>query len=87
MRTADHDFSRTDIPIQNQGHDHEDIIIEDDVWIGANTIVLKGVNIGRGAIIGAGAVVTKSIPSMAIAVGIPAKPLRYREASQSNLKT
>jgi len=81
MRTADHDFSRTDIPIQNQGHDHEDIIIEDDVWIGANTVVLKGVHIGRGAIIGAGAVVTKNIPSMAIAVGIPAKPLRYREAS------
>jgi len=81
MRTADHDFSRTDIPIQNQGHDHEDIIIEDDVWIGANTVVLKGVHIGRGAIIGAGAVVTKNIPSMVIAVGIPAKPLRYREAS------
>jgi acetyltransferase-like isoleucine patch superfamily enzyme len=48
---------------------------------------LKGVHIGRGAIIGAGAVVTKNIPSMAIAVGIPAKPLRWREASQGNLKT
>ena len=87
MRTADHDFSRTDLLIQNQGHNQEDIIIEDDVWIGANAIVLKGVHIGRGAIIGAGAVVTKNIPSMAIAVGIPAKPLRWREASQGNLKT
>jgi galactoside O-acetyltransferase len=81
MRTADHDYSRIDIPMQNQGHNHEDIIIEDDVWIGANTVVLKGVHIGRGAIIGAGAVVTKSIPSMAIAVGIPAKPLRWREST------
>jgi galactoside O-acetyltransferase len=87
MRTADHDFSRTDMPMQNQGHHHGDIVIEDDVWIGANTVVLKGVHIGRGAIIGAGAVVTKNIPSMAIAVGIPAKPLRYRDASQFNLKT
>ena len=87
MRTADHDFSRTDLLIQNQGHNHEDIIIEGDVWIGANAIVLRGVHIGRGAIIGAGAVVTKNIPSMAIAVGIPAKPLRWREPSQGNLKT
>ena len=87
MRTADHDFLRTDMPMQNQGHHHGDIVIEDDVWIGANTVVLKGVHIGRGAIIGAGAVVTKNIPSMAIAVGIPAKPLRYRDASQFNLKT
>jgi acetyltransferase-like isoleucine patch superfamily enzyme len=78
MRTSDHNFLRTDIPMQNQGHHRGDIIIEDDVWIGANTVVLKGVHIGRGAIIGAGAVVTKNIPSMAIAVGIPAKPLRYR---------
>ena len=87
MRTADHYFSRTDMPLQNQGHDHGDIIIDDDVWIGDNAVVLKGVHIGRGAIIGAGAVVTKNIPSMAIAVGIPAKPLRWRGAPQSNLKT
>jgi acetyltransferase-like isoleucine patch superfamily enzyme len=55
----------------------EKITIEDDVWIGAGVIILPGVKIGKGAIIGAGAVVTKNIPSYSIAVGIPAKPIRY----------
>lgn len=81
MRTSNHRFSRTDIPIQNQGHDFENIIIEDDVWIGANAIVLSGVTIGKGAIIGAGAVVSKNIPSMAIATGVPARALKQRQNS------
>ncbi len=81
MRTANHHFSRTDIPIQNQGHDYGNIIIEDDVWIGANAIVLSGVTIGKGAIIGAGAVVSKNIPSMAIATGVPARALKQRQNS------
>lgn len=78
MRTANHRFSRTDINIQDQGHDAADIVIDDDCWIGANAVILGGVHIGRGAIIGAGAVVTKDVPSMAIAVGIPAKVIKYR---------
>lgn len=52
------------------------IIIEDDVWIGANTIILKGVVIGRRSIIGAGSVVTHSIPSDCIAAGNPCKVIR-----------
>lgn len=78
MRTANHRFSRADVNIQDQGHDAADIVIEDDCWIGANAVILGGVNIGRGAIIGAGAVVTKDIPSMAIAVGVPAHVKKYR---------
>ena len=50
-----------------------------DVWIGVNAVVLKGVSIGDGAIIGAGSVVTKSIPPYAIAAGVPAKVIRTRE--------
>ncbi len=84
MRTANHKFSRTDLPMQYQGHVHEDILIDDDVWIGANAVILNGVHIGRGAIIGAGAVVTKNIPSMAIAVGIPAKLLGWRGSQNLN---
>jgi acetyltransferase-like isoleucine patch superfamily enzyme len=53
------------------------IVIEDCVWIGANTIILPGVRIGKGAIIAAGSVVTKSIPSMVIAGGNPAKVIKY----------
>ena len=52
------------------------ITIEDDVWIGGNVTILPGVKIGRGAIIGAGSVVTKDIPEMTIAAGNPAKVIR-----------
>lgn len=54
------------------------VIIEDDVWIGANSVVLPGVKIGKGAIVGAGAVVTKSVPPYAIVCGVPAKVIKYR---------
>lgn len=49
----------------------KDVIIEDDVWIGANVIILKGVTIGRGSIIGAGSVVVKNIPPYSVYVGSP----------------
>jgi serine acetyltransferase len=55
-----------------------DIIIKDDVWIGANAIILSGVTIGQGALIGAGAVVTKDVPPYAIVGGNPAKVIKYR---------
>ncbi|MCV3327711.1 CatB-related O-acetyltransferase [Pediococcus ethanolidurans] len=54
------------------------IIIKDDVWIGTQVIVLSGVTIGTGAVIAAGSVVTKDIPSFAIAGGNPAKVIKYR---------
>jgi acetyltransferase-like isoleucine patch superfamily enzyme len=55
------------------------VIIEDDVWIGANSVILPGVRISKGAVIGAGSVVTKDIPAYAIAVGDPAKVIKYRK--------
>jgi acetyltransferase-like isoleucine patch superfamily enzyme len=54
------------------------IVIEDDVWIGANCVILPGVTIGRGAVIGAGAVVTKNVPPYSIYIGNPARLLRMR---------
>jgi acetyltransferase-like isoleucine patch superfamily enzyme len=53
-------------------------VIGHDVWIGHAAIIMPGVNIGHGAIIGSGAVVTKDIPPYAIAVGVPAKVIKYR---------
>lgn len=53
------------------------VVLEDDVWIGARTIVLKGVTIGRGTSIGAGSVVTRSLPPRCVAAGVPAKVIRY----------
>ena len=78
MRTANHKFDNPDVVMQKQGHIIKDIQIDDDVWIGSNAVVVGGVHVGRGAVIGAGAVVTKDIPSMAIAVGVPAKVIKYR---------
>ena len=52
--------------------------IEDDAWIGAHVVILKGVTIGHRTIVGAGSVVTKSLPSDVIAVGVPAKAIRAR---------
>lgn len=54
------------------------IVIHDDVWIGDNALILSGVEIGQGAVIGAGAVVASNIPPYAIAVGNPAKVIKYR---------
>lgn len=53
------------------------VVIEDDVWLGANVIVLKGVTIGARSIIGAGSVVTKSIPADCIAAGNPARIIKH----------
>ncbi|MGO7601667.1 DapH/DapD/GlmU-related protein, partial [Rhizobium ruizarguesonis] len=54
------------------------IVIGDDVWIGANCVILDGATIGNGAVIAAGAVVTGDIPAMEIAGGVPARVLRSR---------
>lgn len=54
------------------------VSICDDTWIGCNVVILKGVTIGRGAIIGAGSIVTKDVPPYAIVGGNPAKIIRYR---------
>ncbi|RFA25156.1 hypothetical protein CAI21_19880 [Alkalilimnicola ehrlichii] len=60
------------------------VIIEDDVWIGNNCIVLKGVRIGRGAIVGAGAVVTKDVPAYCIVGGNPARVLKRLPEPEHN---
>lgn len=65
-------------PLSNQS-----VIIEGDNWIGANVTIIGGVKIGRGAILAAGAVVTKDIPEFAIAGGIPAKILKFRTPSNT----
>lgn len=68
----------TNLFTENEFKYKEPVTIGNDVWIGANVYVKNGVTIGDGAVVGAGAVVTKSIPPYAIAVGVPAKIIRYR---------
>lgn len=93
VRGANHSFDSLDIPINQQGHHEESIqylnqnysiVIEDDVWIGANAIILPGVKIGKGSVIGAGSVVTRNIPESSIAAGSPAKVIKNREGSYNN---
>lgn len=62
------------------------VIIEDDVWCGSHIIILKGVKIGRGSVVAAGSVVTKSCPPYSVIGGIPAKVLKYRFSTDEILK-
>ena len=54
------------------------IVIGDDAWLGVGVIVLDGVKIGKGAVVGAGSVVTRDIPDGAIATGVPARVVKMR---------
>jgi len=64
--------------IVDQGYIHDDIIIEDDVWLGAYACINKGATIKHGSIIGASAVATKSTHEYSINVGVPSKEIRKR---------
>jgi len=78
-RFIDHDHGvNTGSLIRTQDGPEGEIIVGEDVWIGCNVVVLKGVKIGNGAVIAAGAVVTKSVPSMEIWGGIPAHKIGSR---------
>ncbi|GLQ08323.1 hypothetical protein GCM10007913_02550 [Devosia yakushimensis] len=79
-----HGFDDPSMPIHTQKHESLGITIEDDVWIGANAVVLDGVTVGRGAVIAAGAVVSKDVPPLAIVGGVPAKVVRYRGQGKAN---
>lgn len=59
--------------------DSSKIIIEDNVWLGYNTIICKGVRIGENSVIGAGSIVTKDIPANKIATGVPCKVIRHND--------
>jgi acetyltransferase-like isoleucine patch superfamily enzyme len=75
---SNHNFSRRDVPMRNQGTTSKGVVIEDDVWIGAGCRILDGVRICSGSIIAAGAVVTRSIDDCSVVGGVPARPLRQR---------
>lgn len=71
-----HGFEDVTVPPRSQKVVTKQIIINDNVWIGANSVVTAGVTIGKNAIIGAGSVVTKDIPEYCVAVGNPAKVIK-----------
>ena len=65
-------------PIRTQGIAKAPIVIEDDVWLGANSTILKGVRIGKGSVVGAGAVVTRDVSPYVVVVGVPARIIKER---------
>ncbi|GAA6620442.1 DapH/DapD/GlmU-related protein [Scytonema sp. NUACC26] len=77
-----HKFSDPIEPIKYHGISRKGIAIEDDCWIGHAVTVLDGVTIGKGSVIGAGAVVTEDIPPDSVAVGVPARVIKYRATKQ-----
>lgn len=75
-----HNFSSTDTPMILQGESESDpVLVEDDVWIGANAIIMPGVKICQGTIIAAGAVLTHDSEPYSIMGGVPAKVISYRK--------
>ena len=78
MRTSDHIFDDPELPIRCQGHRSGAIVIADDVWIGANAVILGGISIGPGAVIAAGAVVTRDVKAYAVVGGVPARLIKMR---------
>lgn len=91
----DHDFSAVGFPVRfspwvgskryPSQYLNEEVVIEDDVWLGYGTIVLTGVTVGRGSVVAAGSVVTRDIPPYSIAAGVPAKVIGKRFEDQATI--
>lgn len=85
--TANHRFDDRDRPIASQGLCFAPVIVGDDVWIGSQATILAGVEIGRGAVIAAGAVVTRNVEAYTVAAGVPARPIGKRGAQEKSVPT
>jgi acetyltransferase-like isoleucine patch superfamily enzyme len=75
---ANHTRGDDAVPLHRSGYTAEGIRIEDNVWIGAGCRILDGVHIGQSAVIGAGSVVTKSVPARSTVAGVPARVIKQR---------
>ena len=82
LRACNHNFSDPTRPMRHQGHEKGAIIVEDDVWFGAKVVVVPNVRIGRGAVIGAGAVVTRDVEPFTIVGGVPARQIGRRSGGE-----
>lgn len=78
---TNHSIGRRDVYIRNQGFlpSRGGVVIEDDVWIGANCVLLDGTYIGKGAVIAAGSVLNTKVPAYTIWGGVPAKQIKERD--------
>lgn len=81
-----HNFEDVTIPIDEQGVSTSQVIIEDDVWIGANAVILPGVTIGKHSVVAAGSVVSQSIPPYSVCAGIPARVMKQYDFESKEWK-
>ena len=77
--SANHNYSSSNVLIREQGMDYRTVVISEDCWIGANSTILAGVTIWKGAVIAAGAVVTKDVPEYSVVAGVPARVIKKRQ--------
>lgn len=75
---SNHKYSDPNKLIRLQGESKKGIIIEDDVWLGAGSVILDGVKIGRGSVVAAGSVVRMDVPPYSVVAGVPAKVIKSR---------
>ncbi|MFV8819142.1 acyltransferase [Haliea sp. E17] len=78
IRDSDHTYSDIEIPMNQQGITTSPVKIEDDVWVGRGAAILKGVTVGRGAIVAANSLVNKNVEPFSIVGGVPAKQISSR---------
>ena len=76
VTALNHNFEDSDKRIDEQGVSTTPVTIEDDIWIGANAVILPGVTIGNHSVVAAGAVVTKNVPPHSLVAGVPAKIIK-----------
>lgn len=80
--SGSHETSRLDLQMNRQGAARrKSVRIGNDVWIGTRVIILPGVQVGDGAIVGAGSVVTRNVPALAVVAGVPARVIKYRNSA------
>lgn len=83
--SSTHNFEDPTMLIESQGVTPKETVIGDDVWLGAHTVVVAGIEIGAHSVIGAGSIVLCDIPPYSIAVGVPARVVRTRDQSPIRL--
>ena len=76
---ANHKFNSLAAPIAAQGKSRQGIVIGDNVWLGCGVRILDGVNVGEGAVVAAGSVVTGDVPPRSVVAGVPGRLLKSRE--------
>jgi len=82
VTALNHNFEDKTKRIDEQGISTNPVVIGDDVWIGANAVILPGVTIGKHCVVAAGAVVTKDVPDYSLVAGVPAKVIRQLAVSR-----